>query len=143
MSEETSQNGLPQRRLRFLLLAGLMLFFAFADYLIMGTLEFAGSNPVLTALYTVLTLLLLAFVISALFLLACYASPVLGAAAARRAQYVKDAWLVPMRHFSLGGWNVESASDHHEFASQRIHARHQRRKYARRARETEPGESNH
>jgi len=131
MSEESPESD-PQRRLRFLLLAGLMLFFAFVDYLIIGTLEFAGPNPVLTALFTVLAGLLMAFVISALFLLACYASPALGAAVSKRAQYIKDAWIVPMRHFSLGGWNIEGASEHHKFASQRIHARHERRKYARR-----------
>jgi len=118
-------------RLRFVLLAGLMLFFALIFYLLLGSMDYAGSSVLLTALYSVLAVGLMVFVLAALFLLACAGSPVLGRAVARRAQYLKDAWRVPMRHFSLGGWQIEGASEHHRLASERIRHRHRRRRFAR------------
>lgn len=137
MTDETP--SLPAHRLRFLMLAGLMLFFALVLYLLLGSMDYAGSSVLLTALYSVLAIGLMVFVLAALFLLACAGSPQLGRTVARRAQYLRDAWRVPMRHFSLGDWRTEGASEHHRLASQRIRHRHQRRRFARdRDGKTEP-----
>jgi len=121
----------PSHRLRYLTIAGLMLFFGLVIYLILGSMEYAGSSVLLTALYSVLAVGLMLFLLAALFLLACAGSPALGRVVARRAQYLKDAWLVPMRHFGLGGWHIEGASEHHRLASERIRHRHERRRYTR------------
>lgn len=129
MTEEIEK--ISSHRLRFVLLAALMLFFALVFYLLLGSMDYAGSSGLLTALYSVLAVGLMVFVLAALFLLACAGSPVLARAVARRAQYLKDAWRVPMRHFSLGGWHVEGPSEHHRLASERIRHRHQRRRFAR------------
>jgi len=134
MSERPGPGPSP-RRLRFLLLAGLMLGFAGLDYLLLGSMDYGGSSEILTAFYTIMALLLMGFVIAALLMLACYANPRLGRTVARRAQYIKDAWLVPMRHFNLGGWHSEGASEYHRLASRRIQMRHQRRRYAREGKE--------
>ncbi len=133
--QTTPQNETPVDRLRFLLIAGVLLAFALLDYLVMGTMRFIGASGLLTALYTVLAFLLLVFVVAALVSLACYGNRRLARAVVRRVQYLKDAWGVPMRYLGLGGFRVESASDEARMASRRVRLRQERRRYARQHRE--------
>ncbi len=133
--QDTPQDEAPLNRLRFLLIAGVLLAFALLDYLVMGTLRFVETSGILTALYTVLAFLLLIFVVAALVSLACYGNRRLAREVSRRAQYLRDAWGVPMRYLGLGGFRVESASDEARMASRRVRLRQERRRYARQHRE--------
>ncbi|WP_281302141.1 MULTISPECIES: hypothetical protein [unclassified Iodidimonas] len=119
----------PKRRFYFLQLAGLFLFFALLDYVVLDQMDYVGSNEILTALFTVLTLILMLLVAATLLMVMCFSNARLGAAITRRFQYLRDAWAVPFRHLGLFGVRVESGMDEKKQATRRKQQRHQRRRY--------------
>lgn len=139
MTNETGRDdGPPQsderRNLRFLALAGFMLFLALLDYLLLDTLDVYGAGAVINALVTGLALLLMLLVMAALFFVVCYTSPKIGRAVEIKGQYMKDAWGVPFRHFGLGGFKIDHGSEEVKAARRRMEHRHARRRYVRETR---------
>ncbi|GER08678.1 hypothetical protein GCM10007972_26790 [Iodidimonas muriae] len=121
---------MPPNRYGFLQLAGLFLTFALLVYLLMDSMEYVGSSQVLTALYTVMALFLTLLVAAALLMLFCFSNKRMGAAFARRFQYLRDAFAVPLRHLGLFGYHAESGLDEKRFATKRKLQRQARRHYA-------------
>lgn len=128
-----TQNDVFDRRI-FLALAGLMLFVAVLIYLVLGKISYAGPDSLIMTFQTLLALALLLAVAAALFFVLCFGNRKLGQAMARRGQYLKDSWGVPMRFLGLGGFRTDSASEEKQLASRRLQRRHERRHFARKTR---------
>ncbi len=120
-----------KRRKLYLGLAALFLGFALVVYLLLGSFTYVGDNSLLTAFYTVLTFALVLFVMIALAMLVCYTNPRMGDKMAKRLPYIKNAWIVPMKHLGLFGVHPESAIDEKRQATKRMRQRHMRRQYLR------------
>lgn len=138
MSTEDSTEKKPWPKLRFLGFAALMLAFAILDYLVMGSIDYVGESPILEAIHTVLSLLLLLFVVAALIFVIGYGNPRFGQALASRLQYLGDAWSVPMRHLALFGAHPDTGREEKLLATRRKLHRHHRRQLARQHRERRP-----
>ncbi len=118
-----------------------MLGAALVIYLVLGQLPAADATGLVTGFSTALSLLLLLVVAFALLFLTAYLNPRLGAFLADRGQYLVDLWQVPMRFLSFGGFFVEDIEEEKRLASERKRARHERRRYARRARDRQPSDA--